>query len=178
MPHITLPDLPGILAPLTFRPETAAPLNALADALLRGPSPLSRGERELVAAFVSNRNACNFCERSHSAFAARQLEGGAEIVAAAKADLEAASLSQKMKALLVVAAQVQESGRAVTAEAIAAAREAGADDVEIHDVVLIAAAFCMFNRYVDGLGTFAPPEGPAYDEMAERVVSVGYGRGP
>jgi hypothetical protein len=57
---------------------------------------------------------------------------------------------------------------------VEAARAEGATDLEIHDTVLIAAAFCMFNRYVDGLGTLAPTDPSVYDRTAERIVSVGY----
>ena len=175
MPHISLPEgLPGILGPMQFRPETAAPLNDLAEVLLRGPSSLSRGERELIAAFVSDKNECLFCSTSHSAFAALQLDGGKALVEAVKRDPSKADISPKVRALLTIAGQVQKSGRAVTTEAVAAARNAGAGDVEIHDTVLIAAAFCMFNRYVDGLATVAPPEPAAYDEIAHQIVQHGY----
>jgi uncharacterized peroxidase-related enzyme len=175
MAHINLGnDHPGILGPMNFRKETARPLNALAEALLRAPSPLPPGERELIAAYTSHLNDCDFCCRSHSAFCAVQIEGGAPLVEAVKRDLASAPISDKLKALLKIAAAVQRSGRDVTSEHIQAARDQGASDVEIHDAVLIAAAFCMFNRYVDGLGTFAPPEGPAYDGMAQMIVAQGY----
>jgi alkylhydroperoxidase family enzyme len=84
-------------------------------------------------------------------------------------------VSPKLRALLRIAGAVQRSGRAVTAELVDAARAEGADDVEIHDTVLIAAAFCMFNRYVDGLGTFAPQRPEDYLPMAARTVERGYG---
>lgn len=175
MSHVPVPpEAPGILGLFAFRPETAGPLNALADALLRGPSSLSRGERELVAAFVSSRNHCEFCCGSHSAFAAHQLEGGYDVVDAALEAPEKAPVSERMRALLAVAAEVQRGGREVRAETVASARAAGADDVAIHDTVLIAAAFCMFNRYVDGLATTPAPGRPAYDEMAKLIVEHGY----
>jgi uncharacterized peroxidase-related enzyme len=178
MPHIALAaDVPGILSLFAFRPEHAAPLNALADALLCAPSPLSRGERELIAAFVSKRNNCNFCHGSHAAFARAQLPDGAALTEAMfgeGGDYRTAPISDKLRALLAVAAQVQESGRAVQDATVQVARKAGATDVEIHDTVLIAAAFCMFNRYVDGLATVLPPSPEAYDAMAERIVAQGY----
>jgi uncharacterized peroxidase-related enzyme len=176
MPHIDLPDgVPGILGPMAFRPETAVPLSQLAEVLLRGPSTLSRGERELIATSVSRRNRCRFCERSHAAFAARQLDGGHAVVAATLDDPEHAPVTPKLRALLAVAHQVQEGGRAVTAEAVAAARLEGATDVELHDTVLIAAAFCMYNRYVDGLGAWTPAEPDAYEGAADVIVERGYG---
>jgi len=176
VPHIELANnMPGIVGLMMFRPETAEPLNALAETLLRADNSLSRGERETIAAYVSNLNECRFCEWSHSAFAARQLEGGYDVVDSVKRDLDAAPVSPKLRALLAIAAAVQRSGRDVTEGDIRAARNAGASDIEIHDTVLIAAAFCMYNRYVDGLGTWAPDTREAYDQMAEGIVEHGYG---
>jgi uncharacterized peroxidase-related enzyme len=175
MPHIALAnDLPGIVGLLAFRPQTAGPLSALAETLLRAESSLTRGEREAIAAYVSFLNECAFCERSHSAFAARQLAGGYDVVERIKRDPHEAPVSPRLRTLLDIAASVQRSGRDVTEADIAAARAAGATDVEIHDTVLIAAAFCMYNRYVDGLATWAPDEREAYDEMAEGIVARGY----
>ena len=174
MPHINLPDRPGIRALFQFRPETAKPLTELADALLRGPSSLSRGERELIAAFVSSRNHCRYCTGTHSAYAAAQLVGGAALVAAVQAAPETAAVSAKVRALLAIAGQVQESGRSVTQETVAAAKREGATDQEIHDTVLIAAAFCMYNRYVDGLATVPLDDDAAYAAMAPHIVEHGY----
>jgi uncharacterized peroxidase-related enzyme len=175
MAHIDLPEgLPGILGPMHFRPETSKPLNELADALLRGDSTLSRADRELIAAYVSRLNECTFCSMSHGAFAALQRDDGWTVVDAVFADVSTAPVSAKLAALLAVAAKVQQGGAAVTEADVAAARAEGATDVEIHDTVLIAAAFCMFNRYVDGLATWQPEEKAPYDEMAQMIVEHGY----
>jgi uncharacterized peroxidase-related enzyme len=174
MPHIELPDLPGIRALMTYRPETSKPLNELAEVLLRGPSTLTRGERELIAAFVSSRNECTYCCSIHGAAAAQQLEGGEGLVEAAKQNLVGAELPAKMKALLTIAGRVQLGGRRVTDEDVAEARACGATDLEIHDTVLIAAAFCMFNRYVDGLATVAPEDPQFYRERGALIVEQGY----
>lgn len=175
MPHISLDnDLPGITGLLRYRPETGRPLSELAEVLLRGPSTLSRGERELIAAYVSGLNECQFCASSHSAFAAAQLPEGMPLVAQVRANLDQAPISAKLKSLLRIAGKVQRGGREVTSADVAAAREAGATDIEIHDAVLIAAAFCMYNRYVDGLGTIAPTDPEAYAQGAEMIVSNGY----
>jgi uncharacterized peroxidase-related enzyme len=175
MPHINLNnDMPGIVSLFRYRPETAGPLSALAETLLRDPNTLSRGERELIAAYVSDLNRCKFCASSHAAFAAAQLPEGMDMVASVCSDLDHAAVSGKMRALLMLAGKVQESGRAVTVEDVDAARAAGASDVEIHDAVLIAAAFCMFNRYVDGLATIAPDDPAAYAASAEVIVTHGY----
>ena len=176
MPHISLGnDAPGILSLFEYRPETAKPLCDLAEVLLRGPSSLTRGERELIAAHVSTLNDCDFCAASHSAFAAAQLPEGMTLVDQVRADPASAPVSAKLGALLRIAAAVQRSGKDVRAADVAAAREAGATDAEIHDTVLIAAAFCLFNRYVDGLATTLPEDPAGYAAMAELIVSVGYG---
>jgi uncharacterized peroxidase-related enzyme len=173
--HIGLDDgVPGLPSLLAFRPETAGPLSALAEVLLRGESPLERGERELIASYVSELNDCRFCSSSHGACAAAQLPGGMTLVGKVHADPDTAPISAKLKALLAIAGAVQRGGQEVGDEHIAAARAAGAGDVEIHDTVLIAAAFCMYNRYVDGLRTFAPSEPEAYAKMAERLTTHGY----
>ncbi|MFJ7912271.1 carboxymuconolactone decarboxylase family protein [Kitasatospora sp. NPDC096204] len=178
MPHIAIDNgLPGISGLLTLRPDTAAPLGMLADALLRAPAPMSRGERELVAAYVSHLNGTRFCEGAHSAFAAAQLEGGEDLVKAALTDLSSAPLPERMRALLRIAAQVQAQAAPVSPEAVAAARAAGAGDTEIHDTVLIAAAFCMYNRYVDCLATDLPADPGYYAEGAKRIVDSGYSHG-
>jgi len=180
MAHIDLgldeTQFPGISGPMRYRPETGSVLNDLAEVLLRKqPHPLTPGERELIAAYVSGLNECNFCCSSHSAFAAAQLEPGMELVKQVRADVDSAPISPKLRALLHIAGAVQESGRKVTPDLVAAARAEGAVDLEIHDTVLIAAAFCMFNRYVDGLGTFAPEGEEAYAGIAQRIVEHGYG---
>ncbi|SCL57631.1 uncharacterized peroxidase-related enzyme [Micromonospora eburnea] len=166
---------PGITGLMRFRPETAEPLNALAEVLLRAPHSMSPGERELIAAYVSGRNECEFCCTSHSLFAAAQLDQGMTLVQQVRADPDSAPISSKLKALLRIAGAVQQSGRAVTAEMVESAREQGATDIEIHDTVLIAAAFCMFNRYVDGLGTWAPESPDGYGDSVRRIVEHGYG---
>ena len=174
MPHIDLPDLPGILGPMHFRPETAKPLNDLAEVLLRGDNSLSRGDRELIAAYVSHLNRCHFCHTSHATFAALQLDDGWEVIDAVIADLDTPRITDKIRSLLRLAAKVQQGGLHVTAAEVDAARSAGATDVEIHDAVLIAAAFCMYNRYVDGLATFAPPNREDYADVGRMIVEQGY----
>jgi uncharacterized peroxidase-related enzyme len=162
MAHIDLGnDLPGIRGPMAFRPETARPLNELAEILLRDDNnTLSRGERELIGGHVSALNDCFFCHNVHHSLAMHYLGD--------------APLSDKMEALLVIAGKVQQSGKAVTPEDIEKARAQGATDREIHDTVLIAAAFCMYNRYVDGLGTWAPQDPQFYINRAPVRAAEGY----
>jgi uncharacterized peroxidase-related enzyme len=178
MAHIDLGlderEHPGIRGLLKYRPETAKPLSELAEVLLRGPHSLAAGERELIAAYVSSLNQCTFCANSHAAFAAVQLDGGLPLVDQVRADLDAADISDKLRALLRIAGAVQQGGQRVTPELVQAARDAGASDVEIHDTVLIAAAFCMYNRYVDGLGTYAYESPQVYLEGAMAKPSLSY----
>jgi uncharacterized peroxidase-related enzyme len=177
MPHIPVaPHLPGILGLFEFRPETAEPLGRLAEVLLRGPSTLSVGDRELIAAVVSRGNGCEFCSNSHGAVAAAALDGGMPVVEAAWHDIDQAPIPAKTRALLRIALAVRETGLAVTAEHIDAARAHDATDIEIHDTVLIAAAFSMFNRYVDGLGTLAPEDLGGYEAMGRQLLHTGYDR--
>jgi uncharacterized peroxidase-related enzyme len=174
MAHIELPaGLPGIRGPMAFRPETARPLSELADVLLHGPSSLSLAEREMIAAHVSARNECAYCRDSHAAIAVAHC-GDEALVAQVTKEGERAPVSPKLQALLAIAARVQEGGRSVRSEDVARARSEGATDLEIHDTVLIAAAFCMFNRYVDGLATFTPTDPASYRERAAVVARDGY----
>lgn len=176
MPHIALPEeLPGIRAAMAFRPETAKPLNMLVDALLHDPNnSLSSGERELIATYVSYLNDCYYCQTIHGAIAAACLNDDEQLVKNVKADFQHAAISDKLKALLIIAAKVQKGGKNVTTEDVEQARSQGATDIEIHDTVLIAAAFCMFNRYVDGLATNQPRDEEAYRQRGKQVARDGY----
>lgn len=175
MPHIALdPEHFGIRGGMAFRPETARPLNALVEVLLTGPSTLTRGERELIATYVSSRNCTRFCHSIHGAIAAAHLGGDEALVKQVKTDFTQADVSPKLKALLVIAGKVQQDGKLVTTADVEAARGEGATDLEIHDTVLIAAAFCMYNRYVDGLDTIQPDDEAMYRERGKRVARDGY----
>ena len=174
MAHISLPEgLPGIVGGFAFRPETAKPMRELAHVLLHETNSLTPGERELIATYVSSQNDCYFCHTSHGAVAASHL-GGSEIVQQIKLEFEGAPVSSKLKALLAIAGKVQRDGKLVTSEDVERARREGASDVEIHDTVLIAAAFCMYNRYVDGLGTWQPRDAGMYAEMGKHLAEHGY----
>jgi uncharacterized peroxidase-related enzyme len=159
---------------MAFRPETAKPLNELVDILLRGPHSLSPGERELIATFVSARNDCRYCQTIHGAIAAHHLNGDEDLVVNVKRDPQQAAVSHKLKALLAIAGKTAESGKLVTADDVARARQHGATDLEIHDTVLIAAVFCLCNRYVDGLATWAPDDPQFYRQRAAIVAENGY----
>ncbi|MES2850393.1 MAG: peroxidase-related enzyme [Bacteroidota bacterium] len=176
MPYIPLEEhLPGITGLLEYSKETAAPIRELTQILLRGPSSLTEGERELIATIVSYKNECAFCCTAHTA-AADILLGEEETAAKVKLDIDTAPVSDKMKALLTIAAQVQQSGKAVTTASVQKAKDAGATDIEIHDTVLIAALFCLYNRYVDGLSTVTPTDPAFYKGLGERLKNNGYNR--
>lgn len=176
MAHIDLnPELPGILGPMAYSPTTSEPMRQLAEALLQTESPfLKKAERELIASYVSYLNSCIFCSESHGAAADAHMAKAGWARSVWK-DHSLESLDRKMRALLNIAGKVQKDARSVTADDVAAARTTGVTDREIHDTVLIAAAFCMYNRYVDGLATMQPPrEHPAYTEMGNLLAKGGY----
>ena len=180
MAHIKLDnDLPGIRGLMAYRPEMAEPLNALAEVLLRdGNNSLTRGERELIGTYVSYLNDCFFCQNVHGALAGHYLQCDIEQIDGIKQNFRSADLSTKMKALLSIAESVQKGGKQVTDVQIEAAKTEGATDVEIHDTVLIAAAFSMFNRYVDGLDTWAPQDREFYIGRAQQAAEHGYSVAP
>jgi uncharacterized peroxidase-related enzyme len=169
MPHIAVSaDLYGIVGLMDFKPATGARLRELAQQLLRGPSSLSAGQRELIAAYVSRRNECEYCERTHTATARELLDPDHAVT------VDQPRVDGRMTALLRIAAHVQQGGRLVSENDVGRARAAGASDEDIHDTVLIAAAFCMFNRYVDGLAASMPPDEETFDRLGEQLAECGY----
>src|ERR1700728_2582525 len=171
MPHIQLPPgLQGIRGPMAFRPETAKPLNELAEILLHTPNSLAPGERELIGTYVSYLNDCYFCQTVHGAIAAAHLDNDEDLVRRVKADFQHGDISAKVKALLVIAGKVQRGGEDVNSGDVDQPRKADATNIKIHDTVLIAAAFCMYNRYVDGLATWQPQDEHLYRERAKKTA--------
>lgn len=176
MPHIDLKnDLPGIRSLMAFRPETAEPMGVLANILLRSTEGLTMAERELIATYVSYLNDCFYCHQSHGEIACIYLGGDRQLVEQIKKDYNKAAISEKLKSLLAIAAKVQQGGKFVTEQDIKIAKQHGATDIDIHDTVLIAAAFCMFNRYVDGLSTNTPTDMASYPLRARQIAENGYG---
>jgi uncharacterized peroxidase-related enzyme len=176
MPYIDVDkNLPGIRSLMAYSPETAEPLGVLAEILLRSNTGLSPTERELIGTYVSYLNDCFYCHHSHGEIAVCYLNGDRNLVDAVRRDYRTAPISEKLKSLLQIAGKVQKSGKSVLPEDIQNAREQGATDRDIHDTVLIAAAFCLFNRYVDGLATVAPQDMSSYPLRARQIVENGYG---
>src|SRR6202041_1335500 len=177
MAHIQVPEgAPGILGPMAISPESTKALRELVEVLLRGPNTLTPAEREMIATYVSSQNDCCFCQLSHGAAAAEHLGGDYDLIDRVKRNYATAEISDKLKSLLAIAGKVQKGGKHVTPKDVERARQQGATDKEIHDTVLIAAAFCMFNRYVDGLATFQPLGREAYHDMGEQLAREGYVR--
>lgn len=176
MPYIEVNnDFAGIRGLMAFRPETAEPLGMLANLLLRDTEGLSPADRELIATHVSYLNDCFYCHNSHGEIACYYLDGDRELVDQVRKNYQEAPISDKLKALLNIAGKVQKSGKAVLPEDVEKARAAGATDRDIHDTVLIAAAFCLFNRYVDGLGATTPTDLSTYAPRAKQIAERGYG---
>jgi uncharacterized peroxidase-related enzyme len=174
MPYIPLKEnLPGITGLLDYRKETALPIRQLTQILLRGPSSLSEGERELIASVVSSGNECAFCTAAHTAIADLYL-GDSSIAEAVKINIGTAPVSEKMKALLTIASAVQKNGRLVSQVMIDAAKKEGATDPELHDTVLIAALFSLYNRYVDGLASVTPADPSFYNRLGHILLEKGY----
>src|SRR5690606_23339757 len=178
MPYIKREEhLPGITGLLEYRKDTAQPIRELTQLLLRGPSTLTEAERELIATVVSHGNECIFCTTAH-AETVNELLSESNTVQQVLDDLESADISEKMKALLVIAKNTQQSGKSVVASHIERAQQAGSTDLGIHDTVLIAALFCLYNRYVDGLGTSLPKDKSYFKSLAGRLATQGYHRNP
>ena len=168
-------DLPGIRGPMAYSPETGKALNELAEILLHDDNnTLTRGEREMIGAYVSSENDCFFCQNVHGAMAQHYFECDVQLIEDIKKDYKTAPISDKLKALLTIAGSVQKGGKYVTSEQVKHAKTFGATDKEIHDTVLIASAFCMFNRYVDGLNTWAPQDRQVYIDRAKMRAEDGY----
>ncbi len=174
MPYIPLNEkLPGITGLLDYRKDTALPIRELTQILLRGASTLTEGERELIATVVSHGNDCKFCTAAHTA-ATDVLLDDENVTIKVKADIDTAPVSNKMKALLKIAKAVGKNGKLVTEDMVNNAREEGATDMELHDTILIAALFSLYNRYVDGLASVTPTDPAFYDRLGNILKDKGY----
>ena len=176
-----LPDVPGILAAIRLTPGLGIHLRGLADELLVNDFPgatISRGEREMLATAVSAANDCFYCMDSHGAFATAVLEqsGATHLVPLVDVIKVGSSdgLDEKMRALLHIARTVRRAPRELTAGEVAAAHAAGATDADVQLAVLIAAAFSMYNRMVEGFRAKTPPTAEAYRARAGEIASHGY----
>jgi uncharacterized peroxidase-related enzyme len=176
-----LPDVPGILAAIRLTPGLGVHLRGLADELLVNDFPgttLQRAEREMLATAVSAANDCFYCMDSHGAFATALLErsGADDFVPVIDIIKQGSSdgLDPKMQALLHIARTVQREPRGLTVADVEAAQEAGASDADVQLAVLIAAAFSMYNRMVEGFRARTPPTAEAYRSRADEIAEFGY----
>ena len=177
----SLPDAPGILTALLLTPELGIHLRGLADELLVNDfagTTLVRAEREMLATATSAANDCFYCMDSHGAFATALLEttGDTERVPVIDGIKLGSSdgLDAKMQALLHIARTVRGEPRELTAADVAAAHAAGATDADVQLAVLIAAAFSMYNRIVEGFRARTPPVAEVYRERASEIAAHGY----
>lgn len=163
----------GIVSLLMAYPDTAAHLGGLAEALLRNGTPMfNKAEREGLASYVSYLNGCVFCSESHAA--AADAQWGVRLAKSIWESLDDAPIKAHFRALLAIAKRVQKNDP-VTTELVQKAKDMGVTDRDIHDAVLIAAAFCMYNRYVDGLATTQPRRGdPYYEHAGQMLAKQGY----
>ena len=176
-----LPDAPGILTALRLTPGLGLHLRGLADELLVNDFPgttLKRYEREMMATATSAGNDCFYCMDSHGAFATALLEhdGATDLVPVIDVIKAGSSegLSPKMQALLQISRTVRRQPLDLTADDVAAAHAAGATDADVQLAVLIAAAFSMYNRMVDGFRAATPPSAEVYRDRASEIAAHGY----
>ena len=180
-----LPDVPGIGAAMRLTPGLGIHLRGLADELLVNDFPgatIQRHQREMLATAVSAANDCFFCMDSHGAFAgalleredATHLEPVIDLIKAGSSD----GLDDKMRALLHIARTVQHAPLRLAEADVATARAAGATDADVQLAVLIASAFSMYNRLVDGFRAKTPPTTEAYRARAAEIADRGYSAPP
>jgi uncharacterized peroxidase-related enzyme len=176
-----LPDVPGILAAIRLTPGLGVHLRGLADELLVNDFPgatIQRHEREMLATAVSAANDCFYCMDSHGAFASALLErnGAAELTPVIDVIKHGSSdgLDAKMRALLHISRTLQKTPRGLTDADITAAQAAGASDADVQLAVLIASAFSMYNRMVEGFRAKTAPTAEAYRARAAEIAEHGY----
>jgi uncharacterized peroxidase-related enzyme len=177
----SLPEAPGILTAIRLTPGLGVHLRGLADELLVHDFPgatISRAEREMLATAVSAGNDCFYCMDSHGAFATAVLESVGLTERAPLIDVLKNGASDgfdpKMQALLNISRTVRGSGLDLSADDVQAALDAGASDADVQLAVLIAAAFSMYNRMVDGFRAQTPPSAEAYRARAAEIAAHGY----
>ena len=176
-----LPEVPGILAAIRLTPGLGVHLRGLADELLVHDFPgatIERHEREMLATAVSAANDCFYCMDSHGAFASALIErrGAAELLPLVDVIKQGSSdgLTPKLAALVHISRTVRKDPLGLTAVDVAAAHAEGATDADVQLAVLIAAAFSMYNRMVDGFRAMTPPTAEAYRDRAGEIADHGY----
>lgn len=164
---------PGMRSLLAYYPAIAKPLTGLMKLLMRSESGVDKSESELIATYVSGLNHCKACEDIHGTVAYHLNERNEQTLRELK-DNQPVSVSARLKSLLELAANVQESGLNVSSNLIEKLKSNGCSDREIHDAVLITALFCMFNRYIDGLGIKSNDTLFSLNERGKHIAEYGY----
>lgn len=167
-------DKPGMRGLLHFRPAVAHPLMNLMEVLMRSNDGLSIGEREVIATYVSSLNDCFNCHSIHGEIAQCFYGDQPGLINNIKKDFRNTTLPDKFKALLEIAESVQKGGKHVREDQVEKAKKEGATDLEIHDTVLIAAVFCFYNRYVDGLGIVSKDTPETLKQRGKMMAEHGY----
>ncbi len=164
--------IPQIMHLFAFKHEATQHLRKFTQAVMRGPSPLTPALRELIAAFVSTLNRCNFCSKSHTAVAA-MLFGDASLVDAVVHDYRTAPISEAERKLFAYIERLTLAPASAAAEDVADLRAAGWSDEAIYDAITVCALFNFYNRWVEGSGVEdMSPEG--YARSADRIAAAGY----
>lgn len=167
----SLPDDAVLLDVFRAYPEASRPLLEYHQVLLRGPSPLSVAERELIAAYVSGLNACGYCHGVHTATA--QAFGIPEgTLAALIDDVDTAPVAEPMKPLLRYAGKLTLTPSKITPGDAEAVLAAGWPEQAMHDAVAVCGLFNLMNRLVEGLGITAGQD--YFQASARRLAEVGY----
>ncbi len=153
-----IPSMPNtsLLDVFKVYPELAAPLHEFAEVLMRGPSPFSAGERELLAAYVSSRNACGFCRGSHTAVAER-FGMPAGVIDDLDRDIDSAGVPDRLKPVLRYVRKLNDAPSQVSRADAEAVYAAGWDETALCHAVLVCAHFNLMNRWVEGLGIETDP---------------------
>jgi uncharacterized peroxidase-related enzyme len=167
----SLPAETTLLQVFRAHPEPAKHLLAFHETVLRGDSPFTTGEREMIAAYVSGLNSCDYCHGIHSV-TAEAFGVPAGLLEAAVADLDSAPVSDKLKPVLAYVGKLTRTPSRMTEADAEAVFAAGWDENALHDAVLVCALFNFMNRMVEGIGIKADA---AYaTESGERLAEVGY----
>ena len=172
MPYLpTLPEDAAMLDVLRLFPEAARPLVQFHEALMRGTSPLTTGQRELLAAYVSGLNSCSYCRRVHGA-TAEAFGVPAELLNNLLVDVDRAEVDDRFKAMLRFVRKLTLEPASVTSQDATGVLSAGWDDRALHDAVMICGLFSCMNRVVLGLGLRADEEYAL--QAAARLSKEGY----
>lgn len=175
MAFITLDNtLQGMRQLLAYKPIIAGPMLALMEGVMRSNDGLSLGERELIASYISYLNDCRHCQIIHGEIAQCLLNDDDFIMDTLRSNFKELKLNPRINAILNIVKCIHLGGKHVGASQIDAAKKIGITEMEIHDTVLISSMFCMFNRYIDGLGLESTDTELSFKQRAKQIAENGY----